>query len=174
MKGLFAHKIFAAAIGIAILAACGGSGGVPTAAQALQVPANSFGDAATSNLSGQFSGTQVDKVHGTEKLKGSFAQYGSAVGGPLRAIGAHTVTADEAWVISGSAVHGSSVVPSGGGYCTFSVEGKWNGSNYRLTGKFYAVSGCSGERGTFTLKQQCFYNHGSSDDVLPDNGPRSC
>ncbi|HEY4433146.1 MAG TPA: hypothetical protein VGM99_01985, partial [Candidatus Cybelea sp.] len=56
--------------------------------------------------------------------------------------------------------------------CSFSFHARYYGANNRLRGQYQAVNGCSGEHGTFSLTQQCFYNE--SGDIRGAAGLRPC
>ncbi|HZZ64486.1 MAG TPA: hypothetical protein VFE17_03235, partial [Candidatus Baltobacteraceae bacterium] len=43
----------------------------------------------------------------------------------------------------------------GGATCTFSTTGNYNTGSQQITGSYSAVTGCSGQTGTYTLNQQC-------------------
>jgi hypothetical protein len=44
---------------------------------------------------------------------------------------------------------------SGGATCTFSMSGSYDTNASKLSGSYTAVTGCSGQSGTFALSQQC-------------------
>lgn len=71
--------------------------------------------------------------------------------------GATTLNSSLTLSISGSNAVGGSMVQDlpGGTTCTFSTTGTYNSTTLQLTGTYTAVSGCTGQSGTFTLTQQC-------------------
>lgn len=127
------------------LAACGGS-------------STSTTPPAPPNISGDYTGTVQDSVAGSLNATATLAQHGSSAGGMLSTTaGATTFNSSLALSISGSnAVNGSMVqnLP-GGATCTFGTTGAYNATTQQLTGTYTAVSGCTGQSGTFTLTQQC-------------------
>ena len=42
-----------------------------------------------------------------------------------------------------------------GATCTFNTSGTYNASTYSLNGSYAAVTGCTGDTGTYALAQQC-------------------
>ena len=174
MKGSFWRSPFAAALGLLVLSACAAGGnGVPNGASGPQAPLQSAGDSTkTINLSGQYSGTVKDNVHGKGKANASLSQYKSALGGALGVVGSSAV-ADISWTAGGTTVEGTSVIAAPSGYCTFALRGTYDTASFVLTGTYRAVRGCSGETGNYKLKHECIYLAGK-EDVRPESSPRSC
>ncbi|HXB84388.1 MAG TPA: hypothetical protein VNU22_13640, partial [Candidatus Acidoferrum sp.] len=54
--------------------------------------------------------------------------------------------------------------------CEFYYSASYSSSNNELTGSYKAVSGCSGQTGTFTLTQQCYYSSGRQHSVRREGG----
>jgi hypothetical protein len=176
MERLLTREIAGVAAALAILTACGGSGGgVPSTASALQGASNHIGrDAKIYNLSGQYKGTFKDDAYGTGKAKASYAQYQSAVGGVLTIKYAKaTVSTSVALAVSGSSTDGTSVAGSGSLYCTFSNTGTYDEKTRIMSGSYKAVQGCTGDGGTFTLKHLCTYK-GNRSDVRSEVVPHPC
>lgn len=169
------RQALAPGVVLALLAACtGGATGVPTAQQAVQGNSNRIGDAANSyNLSGEYAGTIKDNQHGTGKAHATLSQAESALGGSLSISGNPTVEYIS-WTSSGGRVSGTSVFLASSGYCTFSHTSTYNAKTHTLTGSYKNVYGCSGESGTYTLKQNCYFKGTGGNDVRPENGPRPC
>lgn len=168
------RKYLGAAVGLALLAGCGGgSSGVPNASTSLDAQ-HRIDEAASSKLSGQYSGKFTDGAYGSGKAKASYSQSQNSVGGVLTVKYAQTtVSLSVALVASGSSVNGTTVAGTGSLYCTFATTSTYNPKTRVMSGSYSAVYGCSGDGGTFTLKQQCYYR-GAKDDVLPATGPKPC
>lgn len=178
MERSLTRKILGTAIAFGLLTACSGAsnGSVPSAASATQNAASRItNDAKPLNLSGQWKGKFQDIAYGSGKATASYAQSGTAVGGVLTIKYANsTVSASVVQVAGTSGVTGETVAGTGSLYCTFSTTGTYDPKTYTLSGNYMAVYGCTGETGTFTLKHQCFYKNGGTDDARPDLGPKGC
>jgi hypothetical protein len=85
-----------------------------------------------------------------------------------------TITSSVALVANGSSVNGTSVSGTGSLYCTFASTSTYNAKTHVMSGSFSAVYGCTGDSGTFTLKQKCYYRGANDEDVLPAVGPKPC
>lgn len=110
------------------------------------------------NISGDYTGTVQDSVTGSLTATATLAQHGSTAGGTLSTTaGATTLISSITLAIAGSnALNGSMVQDlPGGATCTFSVSGSYTTTNQQIAGSYAAVTGCSGQSGTFTLVQQC-------------------
>jgi hypothetical protein len=169
------HKSLSAALALALLAACGGaSAGVPNAASASLGSQHRIDNARSLRLSGQYAGTFTDGAYGSGKAKASYSQSQTSVGGILTVkYAATTVALSVALVANGSSVNGTTVAGTGSLYCTFATTSTYNAKTRVMSGSYSAVYGCSGDGGTFTLKQQCYYR-GATEDVLPASGPKPC
>ena len=154
------RSLAAAFVAAAFLSACAGgvNAGAPTAGTAAQGPADALAQTGSNALSGQYSGTAVDTVFGTGKLKASFAQSNSAVGGWVTTTyqGAST-TFSLAGTYAKSSVAGIDVATINKVACAFSYTGKYDSSTHTLSIGYHAVHGCSRESGTLTLNKQCYY-----------------
>ncbi len=175
MKVFRLRKSLGAALGLALIAACGsGSGSVPNAASASLGAQHRIDNAASLRLSGEYAGKFTDGAYGTGKAKASYSQSGDAVGGILTIkYPASTVTLSVALAASGTSVNGTTVAGTGSLYCTFATTSTYNVKTHVMSGSYSAVYGCSGDGGTFTLKQKCYYR-GATEDVLPASGPKPC
>jgi len=152
------------AIGLAIAAlawtACGGSSSVAPPAAALRVPAIATGDARIYNVSGQYAGTVKDSVYGSGKAIGGLAQYRNAAGGVLTTTYASkTITLSRVFSLSGTSLTGTASGTAGKLSCVFDESATYEPSTHRLTGSYRSFHNCGGvtEKGTFDLKQRCFY-----------------
>ncbi|MBV9332434.1 MAG: hypothetical protein JO146_00350 [Candidatus Eremiobacteraeota bacterium] len=162
-------------LGIALLAACSGTGtGVPAASSASLGAQHRIDGAASSRLSGDYVGKFTDGAYGAGKATASYSQSQSSVGGILTVKYAKsTVALSVALVAQGSSVNGTTVAGTGSLYCTFSTTSTYDSKTHVMSGSYSAVYGCTGDGGTFTLKQKCYYK-GANETVLPANGPKPC
>lgn len=122
---------------------------------------------APTNISGDYTGTLNDAQNGNGTASAVLAQTGSYAGGAVTAVGTKTLTYQTALTLnSNNGVTGNMVVdfPNTGPQCSFSVTGTFNASTNVLSGNYTAVSGCSGDTGTFSLTQNCV--------ATPSAGPR--
>jgi len=159
MRSLPLQKAIGLAIAALALSACAGGGGTPTAPTALQAPSIAAGDdAAIRNVSGQYAGTVKDSERGKGSMKLDLAQYRNAVGGSIKLTeGTQSETAGVTYVLSATALHGSGVTMSSSATCVFSETATYDPSTKRLTGSYHSFRGCGTEKGTFDVKQRCYY-----------------
>ena len=178
MNQLLLKTAAVAAIPLLALTGCGGgSAGMPSAAVALQGSASQVRPAAAKhyNLSGQYVGKFMDTAYGTGKAKASYTQYENAVGGILTIKYSNsTLTTSVALNANGSSTNGTTVALASGLYCAFSTTGTYDPKTGVMSGSYQAIHGCTGDGGTFTLKQQCFFKYKGSEDIRPEIGPRAC
>ncbi|MDQ2680456.1 MAG: hypothetical protein M3Y21_05460 [Candidatus Eremiobacteraeota bacterium] len=110
------------------------------------------------NISGDYTGTVQDSTSDALTASAILAQHSNAAGGTLSlAAGAKTlVTGISLIIAANNAVSGTIVedLPTGV-TCTMSTTGNYNSANSQITGSHTAVTGCSGETGTYVLNQQC-------------------
>jgi hypothetical protein len=175
MKVFCLRKALGAALGLALIAACGGgSGSVPNATSASLGSQHRIDNAHALRLSGEYTGKFTDGAYGAGKAKASYSQSGDAVGGILTVkYAASTVSLSVALVSDASSVNGTSVAGTGSLYCTFATTSTYDPKTRVMSGSYSAVYGCTGDGGTFTLKQKCYYR-GATEDVLPATGPKPC
>jgi hypothetical protein len=181
MKVFGLRKWLGAAIGLALVAGCGGNTGVPNAAPASLGSQHRIDNSASSKLSGEYTGKFTDGAYGAGKATASYSQSQSSVGGTLTVkYASSTVALSVALVADGSNVNGTSVAGNGSLYCTFATTSTYNPKTRIMSGSYTAVYGCSGDGGTFTLKQKCYYKgatgdvKGATGDVQPATGPKPC
>jgi len=174
MRGLFYRRAFGAAVAGALLTACGGSG-VPSTVSAPQTALSVSARATmTRNVSGEYAGTIDDNQQGKTAATAALAQYGDGVGGPFTiGTGSSLLVSSIAFTLDGKNLSGTLVKP-GTTVCSFSTSATYNGSKRRLSGSYYAISGCSGEQGTYTLKRKCYYQRAGDALVRPLHGPQPC
>jgi hypothetical protein len=174
MKKTSLHAALTLALSALILAACGGAGGTPPASTALQQTSPQIvPDAALRNLSGQYGGTIIDKPGGMGKLSASLAQYKSAMGGSFRAkSGTSTKSYLVAFSISTGNTLGGTIIFAKTPTCTLITSAKYDTKTLMLSGKYKALNGCTGESGTYAVKQKCYYVLNGA--IRPENGLKQC
>ena len=111
------------------------------------------------NLTGQYTGSVTDSVLGTGTAAANFAGLPGTLGGYFAfTFGSSTYANPASSYATWSGVGGAFVATIASSACTFAFEASYNQSSSALTGKYKAVNGCSGENGTFSLTQQCYYD----------------
>lgn len=162
------RSLCAASAAIAFAACAGantgaiGAGSAPNAAAAQ-------GQAAILNDSGQFSGTAKDSVLGTGSASASLAQDQRVVGGVLTTTFGSTTLSNSlaAKTTTGAALTGAEAANTTSGTCTFTVSATFDPNKYVLSGTYQAASGCTGETGSFKLKQECIYPPSGNFGAMP-------
>jgi hypothetical protein len=155
------HAAIVAAAGCLLLAGCNGS-----AAPAVTRAAASGGTSAPmpqrlSNISGDYLGTVQDSQSGTGNAKATLAQHDANAGGAVKDKETNqTLTVDASVTITSSNTTSGALVidfppAKTGPVCTFSTTGTYDPNTGILSGSYTAVTGCSGDTGTYTLTQQC-------------------
>ena len=135
------------------------------------------------NLSGMYSGTVTDSSLGSGTAVANLAASGGSGGGdPLGGwmsftFGSATYNNPTAAAPRGQGdgggdggyiryldgggsnnmIHGRFVMSIGSVACTFHFTAGFTTSSFTLNGQYKAVNGCTGENGTFSLTQMCFY-----------------
>jgi len=178
MKRSAISNIACISVAAAILAGCGGNGNgaaVPGAASGMQgVSSHVSGAAAVIDLSGEYAGKINDSEYGEGKGTAFYAQYGNAVGGVFDlTFKEASLSASISQTISGDNVVGNSDGGSGSLYCAGTQKATYDTSTHILSGSYQTVVGCTGEKGTFSLKHQCYFK-GGGEDVRPEAGLRPC
>jgi hypothetical protein len=114
-----------------------------------------------SNISGDYVGTVQDTQGGTGNAKATLAQHDADAGGAVKVKEANqAITVDVSLTITSSnSTSGALVIDfppaRSGPVCTFSTTGTYDPTGNVLTGSYTAVTGCTGDTGTYTLTQQC-------------------
>jgi hypothetical protein len=114
-----------------------------------------------SNMSGDYLGTIQDAQGGTGNAKGTLAQHGGNAGGGIKDKETNkTFTVEFSITVNSSnSTTGAMVVDypplQTGPVCTFSTTGAYDPTTNTLSGSYTAVTGCTGDTGTYTLTQQC-------------------
>jgi hypothetical protein len=140
------------------LTARGGAGASPNlATQAQLAPSLISNNASILNLRGQYAGTVNDSLYGSGRIYAQLVQEHNAVAGTITfTYGSTTFRGPGVFLLKGTTLTGTgqsatlSLVP-----CTISETVTY--SNHSLTGSYKAVRGCSGDNGTFTMKEYCQY-----------------
>jgi hypothetical protein len=141
------------------MAGCGGSGGAPVGASAQLTAAARSAPAATLNVSGQYHGTVKDGVFGIGEVSAALSQYQDAVGGVFTfTYGSLAFITSGALVLTGKTLTGSAEIGRNtGGACSATETATYSTSSHTLHGTYKAIQGCSGDSGSFAMKQQCQY-----------------
>jgi hypothetical protein len=131
-------------------------------------------------LAGYYTGTVTDSVLGTGTAYAGFAESWSAIGGTLGFTFGSGSTATYVYnPTSGfggwGGVRGVFVQTIASTICSFGFRAQYNPSSFVLSGNYRAINGCSGENGSFTLTEQCYYSEypQSPDKRTWSHGPPS-
>lgn len=118
---------------------------------------------ALANVAGQYRGTVSDSAFGGGKALGDFSQSGSAVGGRLQlTYGSQKILNSVALTLKRSgSLAGSATATIGSAACTFDLNATYDSTTFELTGNYSAAAGCSGENGTFAMREICYYPPGA-------------
>jgi hypothetical protein len=147
------------AFGVVALSACGATGSTG-ATPAMTQPAGGTAGADWEfwNVGGQYSGSVKDSSFGTGTASANIAQYRGSAGGSLAFTFGTTVYSNAASaLVLGAALRGTYVATISSAACSFAFTAKYDAKSYVLGGGYHAVKGCSGEKGTFSLTEQCYY-----------------
>jgi hypothetical protein len=178
MKGLATLRIVGiAVVGAVMLAACSGNGSaVPGAGSGVQGALDNVGAASGPNLSGEYSGTVKDTYYGKGTATAFYAQYANAVGGVFTLkFKKATIYLSAVQTVSGTKVDGSTEGGSGSAYCTSSTSARYNPKTGIVSGSYTTVYGCvTGEKGTFSVKQQCYFKGSGGTDIRPETVVKPC
>jgi hypothetical protein len=127
------------------------------------------------NLTGQYSGSVSDSVLGTGTAVANFAGLADALGGYFGfTFGSATYANAASTYASWGGVAGVFVATIASNACTFAFKASYNPSSFELDGKYKAINGCSGESGTFSLTQQCYYDEQWQNGLRRANGLQHC
>ena len=132
------------------------------------------------NISGDYSGTLQDSQGGSGSATAILAQEDRHAGGAIIAKQpGKTINIEIALTIAPDGHHstrGAMVVdypPKGSGpTCTFVTSGLYDPTTNILSGSFTALSGCSGDYGTYNLTQLCHDAVVVVDEVAWNNNPK--
>lgn len=146
----------AAIVTVALLAGC--SGGPAAGPNGSIAPGISDAQpAAKSPIPGQYIGRATDSKFLRGKAAADLSEAGRSVGGdfnfkfhkPLRGSVALSVAQNDLAGVMTATIKSQA--------CTFTVNATYDPSAYTLDGTYTAKNGCTGESGTFDLKEQCYY-----------------
>ncbi len=158
------------------LSACAGAGGgsAQGAAGSSALPALAAAVTAT-NVAGQYKGALTDGAFGKGAATVNLSQRGRSAGGWIKVKFAST-TLDEAVAMTldpaKNTLAGTAIANVANSACTFSMASTYDPKTFLLTGRYKAVHGCTGDAGTFTAKERCYYvNHAMRPDV---HGLQAC
>jgi hypothetical protein len=168
--------VFAAASCL-LLAGCSGSIAPPVSRAGLAAGASAPMPQRLSNISGDYIGTVQDAQGGTGNAKATLAQHQANAGGAVKVkeTGQSISVETSLTITSSNSTSGALVIDfppaRTGPVCTFSTTGTYDPTTGVLSGSYTAVTGCTGDTGTYTLTQQCHDTVISS--VLPrrENNP---
>lgn len=151
--------VVAAACALA-LAACNAdrqSSFSPSSSDAGAEPA--LASAGRLNVAGQYAGKVDGAALGSGHARGSISQFGNSIGGPLAYTFASGKRANAvaATLQSDGSMHGTMVATVAAVACTFKFSGNYDNSTHKLTGSYHAIHECSGDSGTFSLDEKCYY-----------------
>lgn len=127
------------------------------------------------NLTGQYAGSVSDSALGTGTAVANFAGLAGSLGGYLGfTFGSATYTNVVSSYGSWGGVAGVFVATVASNACTFAFKASYNSSSFQLNGKYKAINGCSGENGTFSVTQQCYYDEQWQKDLRRAGGLQHC
>jgi hypothetical protein len=177
MKRFPIYRILAAAFAAIVLTACGSNGSgatVPAAGSGVQGALVENAAATKQNFSGEYSGTVKDSYYGKGTATAFYAAYANTVGGVFSAKfakGGYSTSVST--TVKGTKVKGSTEGGSGSSYCSSTLSGTYNLKTHVLTGSYATVFGCNGEKGTYSLKQQCYFK-GGDQVIRPNSALKPC
>jgi|ERR1022692_1179835 len=114
-----------------------------------------------SNISGDYAGIVQDAQGGTGNAKATLAQHGANAGGAVKDhVSNEIIPVDVSLTITAqNSTSGALVIDfppaKTGPVCTFSTTGTYDPTTDVLSGSYTAVTGCTGDTGTYTLTQAC-------------------
>jgi hypothetical protein len=118
--------------------------------------------AAKSTIAGQYQGTGNDSTFGKGQGAADFSQSGKAVGGALGFdYQPQKVAGSAALIDKSGTLAGTMTATIGSAACSFTVAATYDDQKFTLDGTYTAKHGCSGETGTFKLKERCYYVDGA-------------
>jgi hypothetical protein len=148
----------AAAAALVGLIACGGGGtgigqpATPAVAPGAKVVLEPTG------IAGWYKGTVTDSKYGKGTANFQLTQVGQSAGGELlTTFGKNTITDVVSMVVSADLTAGGSAIALLTNQCSLQITSAYNPGKGVLTGQYSAFRRCTGETGSFTLRQQCYY-----------------
>jgi hypothetical protein len=148
-----------------VLSGCSGGGANDTPIATARLPAAPVArnDAAAPYIGGAYKGTVRDSKLGKGMADVALAQFGNAAGGSIVfAFDKIAVTSSVAVAVAANdSLRGTNVTTDTKVICSFALTGKYDAATHQLSGTYGAARHCSGESGTYTLKEKCFFQRGS-------------
>lgn len=144
---------------IILPAGCNSNTGVPAGASVPAAAAGGDAGAAPRDVSGEFFGTINDSVFGTGQASAELSQYQNDAGGVLTfTYGSTAFITPASFLVNGTKLTGTSnfSISASSGICTFSEKATYKSG--RLSGSYQVLNSCSGDHGTYTMKQQCRFS----------------
>jgi hypothetical protein len=143
----------------AALAGCASStpvqSSIPSTTTGAAIPATK------STIAGQYQGTGNDSQYGKGQGAADLSQSGKAVGGALGfEYQPQQVDGSVALIDKTGSLAGTMTATIGSAACTFTVAATYDDQHFTLDGTYTAKHGCTGETGTFKLKERCYYIDG--------------
>lgn len=131
-------------------------------------------DAGRINLSGQYAGSVSDSVLGSGTAVANFVEGDGGLGGWFGfTFGSSAYDNPALAGRSPRGISGTFEATVGSAACRFKFHARFDRAKYALRGDYEATNGaCMDESGSFTLKQQCYYQFDV--DVRRDGGPMHC
>jgi len=132
------------------------------------------GNAGVPKISGQYAGSVSDSTLGSGTATADMIASDAGLGGWLAfAFGSGTYDNPVLLGSTRNGLRGEFEATVASVACRFSFKATFDRAGHKLNGTYEAVgSACSGENGTFELKQQCYYN--LQGDIRPNGGPMHC
>lgn len=152
----------------ATLAGCAGStpvqSSIPSTISGAAIPATK------STIAGQYQGTGKDSQYGKGQGAADLSQSGKAIGGALGfEYQPQKVDGSAALIDKAGTLTGTMTATIGSVACSFTVAAAYDDQKFTLDGTYTAKHGCTGETGTFKLKERCYY----IDGIRTHNAPRA-
>jgi hypothetical protein len=145
-----------ATVAIALLAGC--AGGPAAGPSGSVAPANADAmPAVKSTIPGQYLGRATDTKFLRGKASIDLSEAGKSVGGDFKFKFHKPLKGTMALSVAKNDLGGVMTATVGEQACTFNATATYDPQGYTLDGSYTAKSGCSGESGTFTMKEQCYY-----------------
>jgi hypothetical protein len=165
LRALLTVLTFALA-GLALTARGGADASPNLAPQAQLALASISSDAGMPNVSGRYDGTVHDSLwdgfYGSGRIFAQLVRYHNSVAGAMTfTFGSSRFGGAVVFLLKGTTLTGTGLSANLSlSSCPVSETATY--SNGSLTGSYHAVYGCSGDHGTFTLKEYCRYDSNSA------------
>jgi hypothetical protein len=147
------------------LAGCGssGSGSGPSNAPVAPLALRS---SAGVPIAGMYAGTMVDSTLGRGTIVVQLTQSGTSTGGSIQQkFGSVNVNSVLTMSVNGTNATGTAVLLLSKP-CALQVNARFHPTKHFLAGRYKSTWGCSGESGTFTATQKCYYVVGGAANAI--------